>query len=622
MIYRREIDGLRAVAVLPVILFHAGLPFFSGGFVGVDVFFVISGYLITTLIVKDIESGQFSILHFYERRVRRILPALFFVALVCTPIAAFLMLPGQFIEYSQSLIALVTFSSNIFFWLKTGYFAEAAELKPMLHTWSLAVEEQYYLLFPPVLMLAWRFWQRGSFWLIVVGALVSFVLCEWGWRTSPVANFFLLATRAWELLAGAICAYLLQYHGQRSSNVLSLVGLGMILIAVLAFDENTPFPSFYAVLPVLGTALIIVYATASTFVGVVLGSSGPVAIGLISYSAYLWHQPLFAFARLAAEGGPVSFLFLISLAALSLLLAALTWRFVEQPFRRKSSLSFVGSRRGLFLTSGAVALLITAVGMVGYSSHGLLFRYPPPDRALASFKQNEAGGYVRERFGNLVLRDFPENQDPNVLLIGDSFAQDLVNILYEGGMDENINLSTYHVSRQCGNLLLDYDLLRYVAQRHARLCRNEQGYRNAELLARIEEANVILLASDWQDWQISFLASSLDNMRMRTSAKIILLGRKDFGDVNLNALLRIPAEERVGLRNEVPRERLSLNERAKAAAGASFLDLHEMLCGASSSCPLFTSDGSLISYDGTHLTRAGAQWSALRLKNVLRFSSK
>lgn len=620
MIYRREIDGLRAVAVLPVILFHAGLPFFSGGFVGVDVFFVISGYLITTLIVKDIESGQFSILHFYERRVRRILPALFFVALVCTPIAAFLMLPGQFIEYSQSLIALVSFSSNIFFWLNTGYFAEVAELKPMLHTWSLAVEEQYYLLFPPVLMLAWRFWHRGSFWLIVAGALVSFVLCEWGWRTSPVANFFLLPTRAWELLAGAICAYLLQYHGQRSSNVLSLIGLGMILIAVLAFDENTPFPSFYALLPVLGTALIIVYATASTFVGLVLGSSGPVAIGLISYSAYLWHQPLFAFVRLAAEGEPVSFLLLISLAVLSLLLAALTWRFVEQPFRRKSSPSFVGSRRGLFFTSGAVALLITGVGMVGHSSHGLLFRYPPPDRALASFKQNEAGGYVEGRFNKLVLKDFLQNERTNVLVIGDSFSQDLVNAFYEGRMAEHLNLSTYHIPRQCGNLLLDQDLSSYVEKQHVDLCHSNSGYRHPKLLALIGEADVILLASDWQDWQIPLITASLDNLKKRTSAEIILFGRKDFGVVNFKALLRLSSEERLHFRNEVRPDRLLMNEQVKAVSGSNFLNLHDILCGAGSSCPLFTSDGSLISYDGIHLTQAGAQWVAEMLRGTLPFS--
>lgn len=196
MKYRPEIDGLRALAVVPVILFHAGFELFSGGFVGVDVFFVISGYLITTIFIEEIDNQRFSIVNFYERRARRILPALFFVMLLCIPFAWLWMLPFQLKGFADSLIAVCLFASNILFWSESGYFDAATEEKPLLHTWSLAVEEQYYVLFPLFLLLAWRFGKNRVFWMIVAMAAVSLLLSEWGWRHKPVANFYLAPTRA------------------------------------------------------------------------------------------------------------------------------------------------------------------------------------------------------------------------------------------------------------------------------------------------------------------------------------------------------------------------------------------------------------------------------------------
>jgi peptidoglycan/LPS O-acetylase OafA/YrhL len=192
MIYRREIDGLRAVAVVPVILFHAGLSLFSGGYVGVDVFFVISGYLITSIFIGE----DFSIARFYERRARRILPALFFVMLCCVPFAWMWMLPSELKDFSESVVAVVFLASNVLFWREEEYFAPAAELKPLLHTWSLAVEEQFYLLFPIFLLLAWRFGRNRVFWSICLIGAISLAASEWGWRNNPSANFYLAPTRA------------------------------------------------------------------------------------------------------------------------------------------------------------------------------------------------------------------------------------------------------------------------------------------------------------------------------------------------------------------------------------------------------------------------------------------
>ncbi|WP_290842792.1 acyltransferase [Henriciella sp.] len=297
MKYRAEIDGLRAVAVIPVILFHAGFEVFSGGYVGVDVFFVISGYLITTILINEIENQKFSLVGFYERRARRILPALFFVMLVCIPFAWLWMLPSQLKDFSQSLIAVSFFGSNIFFWQESGYFAAAAEEKPLLHTWTLAVEEQYYIFFPLFLFFAWRFGKGRVFWMIVILAACSLLLSEWGWRNAPTANFYLAPTRAWELFAGSIAAFIVNKRGIQTSNFLSTIGFGAILLSIFLYDQNTPFPSVYALLPVGGTFLVVMSAGKETIVAKLLSIRILVGVGLISYSAYLWHQPLFAFAR-------------------------------------------------------------------------------------------------------------------------------------------------------------------------------------------------------------------------------------------------------------------------------------------------------------------------------------
>jgi len=204
--YRPEIDGLRAVAVVPVILFHAGFAAFSGGFVGVDVFFVISGFLITRILIADLGAGRFSLLDFYDRRARRILPALVFVILAILPLAWLWMTPDEALSFGRSIVAVTLFVSNVLFWREMDYFSPAAEEQPLLHTWSLAVEEQFYLLFPLVLLVAWRLGRRGPAGLVVAGALASLVLSEWGWRTYPDAAFYLAPTRAWELLAGAAVA--------------------------------------------------------------------------------------------------------------------------------------------------------------------------------------------------------------------------------------------------------------------------------------------------------------------------------------------------------------------------------------------------------------------------------
>lgn len=434
MHYRREIDGLRALAVLPVILFHAGIEAFSGGFVGVDVFFVISGYLITTIILAELEQGKFSIIKFYERRARRILPALFLVMLISIPFAWFLLSPYHFVEFSRSLIAIVFFSSNILFWKESGYFANAASEKPLLHTWSLAVEEQYYVLFPLFLLV---FWRLGKRWILVTLGLAFFAslgLAQWGSHAKPDAAFYLLPTRGWELLIGSFAAFYLSRvnrmaFGKVTGEAFGWLGLTLIFYSVFTYSKAVPFPSFYTLIPTLGTVLIILFATEKTMVGNFIGNKVFVGIGLISYSAYLWHQPLFAYAKQIGVAEDNNLVFL-ALSSLTIVLAYLSWRFVEAPFRSSSRFS----RVSILKFATLFFITFTLIGSLGEINNGFLNRltfhpsnkvsesdlravmdqygfrlYPKPK----SFQKDVDSGLMR--LGN--------GKGKGVLLIGDSHAQ-------------------------------------------------------------------------------------------------------------------------------------------------------------------------------------------------------
>jgi peptidoglycan/LPS O-acetylase OafA/YrhL len=436
MKYRAEIDGLRTLAVVPVILFHAGFELFSGGFVGVDVFFVISGYLITTILIEDLENQRFSLVNFYERRARRILPALFFVMFVCIPFAWMWMLPSQMKDFSQSLVAVSLFASNVLFWRESGYFDGAAEEKPLLHTWSLAVEEQYYVIFPIFLFLAWRYGKNRVFWMIVAMASISLLLSEWGWRNKATANFYLAPTRAWELFAGSIAAFIVQKNGVRKNNFLALLGLAAITFSIFAYDESTPFPSLYALVPVLGVVLLILYADKDTLTAKLLGTKALVGIGLISYSAYLWHQPLFAFARIKSVNEP-SHLIMGILALCSLLLAYFSWKYIEAPFRNKLAIN----KAKIFIVSTSGLLLFSVFGFVGHKTNGYVER-----ESMSVFKDliydNSSLGYLR-------CNNELDNVEPKLnycwkssnivshILLGDSHADDKFHGLVQASSDRN-----------------------------------------------------------------------------------------------------------------------------------------------------------------------------------------
>jgi peptidoglycan/LPS O-acetylase OafA/YrhL len=436
MKYRREIDGLRALAVLPVIMFHAGVSSFSGGFVGVDVFFVISGYLITTIIATELDQRSFSILNFYERRARRILPALFFVMICTLPFAWLWMLPTELKDYSKSLIAVPLFSSNILFSYTSGYFDIASELRPLLHTWSLAVEEQYYILFPFVLMLIWRLPQKLTMSLLLSAAVISLLIAQWSVAKHTTTAFYLLPTRAFELLIGALISlHFIHKHRFVSRNpeskklldqAFSFIGLALIIYAVFAFDSDTPSPSFHSLVPTFGAGLIIIFASNKTAVGKLLGSKVFVGIGLISYSAYLWHQPIVAFTKLRHMLGfdQANAFFVV---ALSLTLAYLSWRFIEKPFRDKG----LYSSKSIVVFSVVGTIFFIVVGAVIHLQGGFRdvnSRVPPNVKWLSLSEKLDLNGDIcnplpHENLGISVCNFGDLKSRKNVVFYGDSHAQ-------------------------------------------------------------------------------------------------------------------------------------------------------------------------------------------------------
>ena len=388
MKYRAEIDGLRALAVLPVMFFHAGFEVFSGGFVGVDVFFVISGYLITALIISELEIGQFSILKFYERRARRILPALFLVMSLCIPFSYALLSPSDFRDFGQSLVAVSIFSSNLLFWLESDYFDIATEFKPLLHTWSLAVEEQFYLIFPLLLLALWRL--NNKILMLVLLSLIfciSIIYSHWGAYNVPSFNFYSITSRAWELLIGVFLAlFLWNYSSPKSialNQFLSILGLTAICFSITTFDAKTPFPSFYALIPTLGTALIILSSTHGTLVNKLLTLKPVVGIGLISYSSYLWHQPIIAFANIYFLETPTAGMFL-ALIVLALLLAFVSWRFFERPFRNPVRTS----RRCIFYFSTIGLLFFSLIGLSINFNNGYEERFSKDQLTILNFENS------------------------------------------------------------------------------------------------------------------------------------------------------------------------------------------------------------------------------------------
>lgn len=449
--YRADIDGLRAIAVLSVMLFHGGVTALSGGYVGVDVFFVISGFVIATKLLEEIDEGKFSIASFYVRRIRRIVPALVATILFCYVAALIFFLPDAFENFSKSVIATATFVSNMFFWQNSGYFETSALDRPLLHTWSLAIEEQFYIIIPIVLFFLVTRLRRWTFEIFALGAAASLALSIFVTNKAPTANFFVLPTRAWELLLGVMVALI--PWPPISNRVLRELGaaaaLGLIIFAVLTYTSATPFPGLAAFVPTFGTAALIYLGKTgeSTFVASGLSHRPVVGIGLISYSLYMIHWPIIVFARYFLLQDLNAWEISAALGT-SFVLAYLSYRFIERPFRRPSRPL---SQPRLFAATAAILGGLCLLGAAGVATDGAHFLHPDfaqssaaasagPDLWLTKrcFLEDQAASAWA---GDMCVRTSGASR--NALLWGDSFAAQYIPGLINNQQNLTRNIVEY-----------------------------------------------------------------------------------------------------------------------------------------------------------------------------------
>jgi len=489
--YRADVDGLRALAVAPVVLFHAQIPGFSGGFVGVDLFFVISGFLITSILVAELQAGDFSLVRFYERRARRILPALLAMLLVCVLAGYFFLRPDQYLSLGKSVLATLVFSSNVWFWQSTDYFSEPAELNPLLHTWSLAVEEQYYLAFP-LLLIALVRWRQSLFPYFVSIALLSFLTAELLAARSPSGAFYLAPSRAWELMVGSLLSLTsvkqtVKLLPEWGASALATFALLLIVGSIVLLDEKTPFPGLFALPVVVGGGLLIYTGAEKTWVARMLSTRGMVFVGLISYSLYLWHQPVLVFSRIAdpARALPV-WLWVL----LAVVFGWLSWRYVERPFRDKSR--FNGRR--IFRLSGVWTLVTGSAALLLWLGAGLPYR-------IESHPYSQIVGYNRQldRVSSWDYAAQPGAIDLSgkVAFVGDSHAKDLYNALVAGGC-----LATEDAVLLTSNKLCEEGFFTRDA------CASAFAYPGVDL----NQARGVVFAPFWNDQQLQAVGSNLQSL--------------------------------------------------------------------------------------------------------------
>lgn len=626
MKYKAEIDGLRAIAIIPVILFHAGFSLFSGGYIGVDIFFVISGYLITSIIISDLNTHTFSFSDFYERRARRIFPALFFVIFATIPFAWFWLLPEDLKNFSKSLYFVAAFSSNILFWRTSGYFDGDAELKPLLHTWSLGIEEQYYLLFPALMLLLWRVQKKIIGLIIALLLITSLYFANLKFSENPMSAFYFLPYRAWELLIGALIANYdfsnkTKISGHWPLQILSLLGGILVLFPIFFLDKNTPYPSYFTLLPVIGASLLILFAKPNTWIYKFITNKIFIAIGLISYSAYLWHQPIFALAK-HRLGNDLDVIVLVCLVCLVFCLSYFSWKFIEQPFRSRE----VIKTKRLVIFSLLGLIFIVGAGSLGDLNDGFPSRFKYNEKYAGDIGQEPFYVYAKQEnfvctpehiakqslMWNEISRcmQSKKNGPISMVLLGDSHAEHLFI-----GLSESLN---------------KVNLAFYIKATPA-LIRNSEFNEIFNEIANNKSVHTVLLSMYWVG-KINAVpkGQSFDKELADTVKFLINSGKKVviFNDV---PRFPFPAERCKFFASEIGRSTCEvskwsilryelyytpmLERLAKENPNVRYVSLRDLFC-SSDSCSMIH-DNSVMYRDNHHLNIVGSKFVGQEIAKLL-----
>ncbi len=608
--YRADIDGLRAIAVVAVILYHFGFEAFGGGYVGVDVFFVISGFLITRMIRAQVAAGTFSFSNFYVRRARRLFPALF-ATIVATLGAAYLLFSPQHLErFGGSILHALFAAANFYFWGESGYFDADAAVKPLLHTWSLGVEEQFYLLWPALLVLLLRRSSRSALVFIAAAGTLSLLLAERWLGSDEAAAFFLLPPRVMELALGAAMVWITDREPRNKLLLEPLVwaGLALIALSVLSYSETTPFPGLTSLVPCVGTALLI-YGGRARYSGRILSNRPAVGIGLISYSLYLVHWPLLVFYRYYKLDEP-SRLESWVLIAISFAAAALMYRFIENPIRRGIRKERRLSAPVFGLACLALTLIVAAPAAAAWLGGGWAWRLPAEVREAARDlpeKRQSSWQYVE---GKAASRDF----DPtltNVLITGDSHAKDFFNAVHlNEHRFEGLEFRHLALRDQCYYLLGDGPPTRDLRRREQAEC--VEQVRLFESSPLVDAAEYVVVSTRWN--ALSFgNADAFHRFLEGRGPRLVLLGRTaEFGNVPdlVVRFGRLHGVERfVASRRRTRFDRLNAKLELKARElGVLYLDKLAFLCTRDrTSCDVLDENGDLLFLDYGHWSVEGAR---------------
>jgi peptidoglycan/LPS O-acetylase OafA/YrhL len=613
--YRPDIDGLRAIAVLGVLLYHLGVPPFSGGFVGVDVFFVMSGYLISGIILSEAAAHRFSFADFYARRARRLLPALIATIAVSFIAAAMMCAPEDLERTGLSTAAALVGISNISFWQESGYFDVTGISKPLLHTWSLAVELQFYLVWPAFLVFLDRLGRAFVVSGVVATTVIGTVAGIWMIRVNPSAAFFLTPFRMNEFAAGALVACLAGPRSQSLGDGLFLGGMAAIAASLVLFSDLTRFPGYAVLLPVAGTSLVL-YAAANARASAFLRSWPAVQIGRISYSLYLVHWPLIVFVQYVRDR-PLTLPAQSMLIAATFVLAVISYRAVERPFR-KAPLRADGWRNAAFYGGCAAAIgAVAAPALHAGLGNGWVWRFPGDLQAVNTVDVEEHRRYVWDNFNRLQTQGF-RTARPHVLVIGDSQAADLVNMLLAAGFDRKAEIVTRPVFWECGMPFLPQDQrAAFWKEENGATIKNpslidtcEQQYREVAKPELIGSARYVVLAYYWQDNSLARIGPALRSLEGLTGARTVLVGAKAFDRSSIqmvNALGQIDGVEAFAADHVSP-----LSRRVNGFIGENFpgrfVDLLSAICPRPDFCRVLTDERRPIFFDFDHLTRSGAEY--------------
>ena len=642
--YRPDIDGLRAIAVLSVVVFHLGKSVGFEGYLGVDIFFVISGYLITKIIYSDLESGHFSFYEFYKRRIRRVFPMLFVVVACSSLFAALVFLPGELKSYSNSAIASLLFSSNFVFYSEAGYFDVEGYLKPLLHTWSLAIEEQFYIIFPAILLVLYKmraaYFKQGV-WVLLLASLFSSFMFPVLFEDTSFA-FYMLPLRAWELLFGSCLALgLFRYDAitERRINVAAFAGIGMIAFGFIIKLPNA-YPYSLQVLPVvLGTTLVIWAGSFRTvpIVNAVLGKPVFLFFGRISYSLYLWHWPIFVFL-LYIKYGRLSDPERVAIGLVCVLVSYLSWKYVEQPFRR-----FQFKRPALPILSGlAVSLAIIASASYLLAVDG---KVPWVSEDLSNFADVQLGGNYKqvEIFAGQKVAVFgskKQNDGPNIALIGDSHAEAILPAM--DFVAARNGKSGIRLSNACIALL---EKLKNSTKLKGCI---ENSERQIEYIKDHPEIKVVVIAQRWyartEDWHQKYGVPKNEYLALRYQSLLEFVREISAPDRKVVIMAQVPRIEtrlsnipsmvaRMKRREDPTLETLfptlsgylnrnkhilSILDDVGRTTGAEIMAIYKALCDTER-CQIFD-DGGMYYYDDDHLSSYGAKKISDHFEPMMHFN--